>query len=76
MKDLTSWKGWCWMEYKQYDVVIDADICIGCGECVEMCPTMAISYDAVGGAVFLKDLCGACGACTEVDCPTGALEVR
>lgn len=63
------------MEYKQYDVRIDDDLCVGCGECIDFCPTRAINYDLNGRAFFEQSLCGACGACTEVDCPTGALEV-
>lgn len=63
------------MEYQQYNVQIEDDLCIGCGECIDMCPTHAINYDVSGHAYFNQDLCGACGACTEVDCPTGALEV-
>lgn len=47
------------------------DKCAGCGECVENCPTEAISMkDNI--AVIDPDTCAECGDCINV-CPTEAI---
>ncbi len=52
-------------------VSIDADKCIGCGRCAEVCHYNAIAV--VKDKVLLFDeLCHACGACSIV-CPEGAI---
>ena len=52
-------------------IVIDKSKCVGCGKCVEACPTHAIYM--VGKEVFVRDeLCRSCGACVEV-CPKEAI---
>ena len=45
--------------------------CIGCGRCVRICPTGAISLDH-GHARIDYDECIACGMCA-VTCPRGAI---
>ena len=47
--------------------------CIGCGECVKVCPQGALSP---GGEGIVSDphLCNLCGRCAEV-CPTRAIEM-
>lgn len=55
-------------------MVVNQDLCRGCGECLEACPN---------NAVFLRDSkafinqtkCTSCQICAEV-CPTGALQLR
>jgi len=47
--------------------------CIGCRECVEACPSRAISFDDDGAHTDLK-LCKACGTCAD-ECPTTARQL-
>lgn len=47
--------------------------CIGCGECVRVCPEHACSMTASGVATD-AELCNVCGQCAEV-CPTRATEM-
>ena len=47
--------------------------CIGCGECVKVCPSEACHL-AKEGIITLKELCSLCGKCAEV-CPTLATEM-
>lgn len=54
-------------------IVIDKSKCVGCGKCVEVCPTQAIYM--VGKEVFVREeLCRSCGACVDV-CPKGAISM-
>jgi len=47
--------------------------CIGCGECVHVCPQRALSL--VGGRVVRnEEVCDQCGLC-ETACPAGALRM-
>lgn len=48
-----------------------AVLCGQCGNCVEVCPEKAASWQ--GDAVVIdKQLCSGCGLCVE-SCPTGAM---
>lgn len=49
--------------------VADPDICLNCGLCEEVCPTLAIPEGE--GATTRAELCLACMACQHV-CPVGA----
>ncbi len=49
------------------------DKCIGCGTCVEVCPTNVITLTPEGIVTDLE-LCKLCGKCAEV-CPTKATEI-
>ena len=54
-------------------VKIDVEKCVGCGTCVEECPSDALSLeDEI--AVVDDDLCVECGLCIEV-CPSEALSL-
>ena len=55
---------------------IDADKCIACGQCVEICPNGAIDYTARKGyasATILQAVCVECGECLKFDCPGEAI---
>jgi len=54
-------------------VKIDVEKCVGCGTCVEECPSDALSLkDEI--AIVDDDLCVECGLCVEV-CPSDALSL-
>ncbi len=52
---------------------VDADLCIGCGSCVETCPFHALALDT-GQAMVDFEKCMGCGVCTDI-CPQGALSM-
>jgi nitroreductase/NAD-dependent dihydropyrimidine dehydrogenase PreA subunit len=52
---------------------IDADLCIGCGQCVAVCPKETITMEA-GKAVVSGSESLNCGHCAAV-CPTEAIQV-
>lgn len=55
---------------------IKADLCIGCGQCVIICPVQAIKLiDSI--AVIDKNLCVECSICKRnADCPVNAIRSR
>ncbi|MGP8320675.1 MAG: 4Fe-4S binding protein [Methanosarcinaceae archaeon] len=54
---------------------INVDECVGCGTCVDECPTGAISMNDNDIAVVNADECTDCGACIDA-CPTEAIVVE
>lgn len=54
--------------------VVDVEKCEGCGDCVDACPTEAISM-VDGKAKVDEDACSDCGACESV-CPTEAITIE
>jgi H+/Na+-translocating ferredoxin:NAD+ oxidoreductase subunit B len=53
--------------YANYYAVIDPELCVGCGDCIERCQVHAIS-DAGGVSVVDRDRCIGCGLCVS-GCP-------
>ena len=47
--------------------------CVGCGACVEACPTNSIKIDKDNKAVIDQETCEQCGKCQEI-CPFGAID--
>lgn len=54
---------------------LNADLCIGCGMCVSVCPHQVFSLQDKRATVLDKDACMECGACAR-NCPAGALSVK
>lgn len=50
------------------EIKFAANLCLGCGRCVEVCPTGAAS---VGDRIIAIETCIGCGKCVQV-CPGGA----
>ena len=55
---------------------IDADLCIGCGKCVDSCPMDVIRMDEKSQKAIIKypEDCMLCLFC-ELDCPVHAIYV-
>ncbi len=56
---------------RRYRVVLEADQCIACGRCAQVCPRGVFVVEEVA-ALPHADRCEQCGACI-VQCPTDAL---
>lgn len=52
--------------------VINSNECVGCGTCIDECPTETISLNEDNIAIVDKINCLGCGACVDV-CPTCAI---
>lgn len=54
--------------------VVDFDLCIGCGSCVEVCPEVFEVRDDEKAYVIAEDKCGTCD-CEEAAniCPVEAI---
>lgn len=54
---------------------LDAERCVGCGRCVEVCPHGVFVIDKDRSRIADRDACMECGACAR-NCPVNALRVR
>jgi NADP-reducing hydrogenase subunit HndC len=52
--------------------VIDGEACVGCTNCVDVCPVDAISGEPQEAHIIDSDACISCGAC-EAECPVDAI---
>lgn len=63
---------------KRYHVWLSTDLCLGCGDCVKICPKKLISLknqaEKTVAEIKHPERCAACGKCSLV-CKSGALEV-
>jgi formate hydrogenlyase subunit 6/NADH:ubiquinone oxidoreductase subunit I len=51
---------------------IDLALCTRCGDCVDACPSGALSMSAAGELEFALERCAYCADCEDV-CPVGAI---
>lgn len=56
-------------------VLIDKNLCVGCGMCVFACPTGAMEFDSYFGRAFKCDLCQGDPACVRA-CHVKALDYQ
>ncbi len=54
--------------------VVNKEECVGCGTCVEECPSEAITMES-DIAVIDADKCNECKTCVEA-CPSSAITVE
>jgi heterodisulfide reductase subunit A len=56
--------------------VVEAELCAGCGTCVEVCPSAAPALDPLWGVSKVNAvLCKGCGACASA-CPSKAIRLQ
>ena len=55
-------------------LTLDADACIGCGMCTEVCPHGVLGMEDGKARIVDRDGCMECGACAK-NCPSDALTV-
>ena len=53
---------------------LDTEKCIGCGQCVEVCPRKVITMLEKKAVIVNRDLCIECGAC-KMNCAYDAISV-
>lgn len=54
--------------------IIDEDTCTGCGDCVEVCPTEALTMRDNVAVVAQPEACNYCAYCEPI-CPVYAIEL-
>jgi len=63
---------------KSIRIEIKLENCIGCGKCVEICPTNVFPTTLIGYISSIPEIehekCNGCGKCVEV-CPYKAIQI-
>lgn len=54
---------------------LDHDKCIGCGQCVNVCPHAVFSMEQKRARIIDRQACMECGGCAK-NCPAEAITVR
>lgn len=60
-------------------IIIDEDVCIGCGRCEEICPAVFHVDESIGKSrVVDEDACDYAGCCeaAEENCPVDAITLE
>ncbi|ORT99300.1 Ferredoxin [Anaerovibrio sp. JC8] len=55
--------------------VVDRDMCVACGTCVDVCPMGAMKIIQGVYASPVEDKCVGCGMCAK-ECPASAIKVE
>jgi len=55
-------------------LALDADKCVGCGRCAEVCPHRVFAVHERKARILDRDRCMECGACRR-NCPAAAIAV-
>jgi len=58
-----------------YSVEVNAEKCVGCGECVDVCPVEVYELQDEKSVPVNEDECLGCESCIEV-CEEGAITVE
>ena len=58
-----------------WTALVDADLCIGCGACMEPCPQAAITMGENGKIDINQDYCVGCGICKQ-HCNENAIRIN
>lgn len=53
----------------------DAERCVGCGRCVEVCPHQVFAIEQRKARIAHREWCMECGACQK-NCPASAIAVQ
>ena len=53
---------------------LHAELCIGCGRCLEVCPHQVFTLTGKKAIIADRDACMECGACQQ-NCPVAAISV-
>jgi len=56
-------------------LILDAEACVGCGACLDVCPHAVFRLEAGKAVVALRGACMECGACAR-NCPVSAISVK
>ena len=58
-----------------YNVEVNAEKCVGCGECVDICPVEVFEFQDEKSVPVNAEECLGCESCIEV-CEEGAITVE